>query len=185
MDSTPGPSSASSASAGRMKYRKCDCGARMSSDKYDKHSTCSTCRGRPCSLDTRCPECADWSEDFFRLYSLHAKSLGYKRTYKLKVRKSKISGQSANIAPVILTPPPTLPISVPSSVIPIAISIPSVSESASESSSAILRKSVSDIISDCGVADTGDAQLETPCIPPPLSGGSRDEAATVARSGWN
>ena len=47
----------------------------MSSLLYDKHSSCSECRGHACDFDKQCNECKEWPTEFFETYVKHQKSL--------------------------------------------------------------------------------------------------------------
>ena len=179
----PGPSAATSPHEGK-KIRICKgCGTRMSTDKFDKHSVCSSCRGQACSWSNRCTECISWSDDFFKLYLKHLKSLGHKRAYKLKIKKSK----SEQSAPISNIPTHDSSISPSSHVSPVPATlsiVPNISDSAvlstleSESESVTLST-----LQGVEVVDaSGVSVLETPGSATPLSGEPRGPASPEAGS---
>ena len=103
---TPSPSASGSTTSST--HRSCPrCARRMSSLKFDKHSTCVKCRDNQCSVDVRCNECKSWSVDFMLGYVKHQKSLvseGGK-----KAPSSSSSSSSPSKPPVVTStvPPPT------------------------------------------------------------------------------
>ena len=99
---TPSTSAGSSASTS---HRSCPrCARRMSSLKFDKHSTCVKCRDKQCSVEIRCSECESWSVDFMLGYVKHQRSL------VSKGGKSKSFSSSSPLTPPVVTttatPPP-------------------------------------------------------------------------------
>ena len=98
---TPSTSSGSSASTS---HRSCPrCARRMSSLKFDKHSTCVKCRDKQCSVEIKCSECESWSVDFMLGYVKHQRSL------VSKGGKSKSSFSSSPSTPPVVKhthPPP-------------------------------------------------------------------------------
>ena len=71
------------------------CKTRMSSLLHDSHSICCACRGHDCSLDVRCSECEDWSEEVMTKYVKYRKSLDSKSKV-CKVKKTSSSGQASH-----------------------------------------------------------------------------------------
>ena len=65
----------SSSSSPAGKIRRCSCGKRMSTTKYDFHTVCVLCRGMVCDLTIRCIECLDIDDDKMSLYLSHKISL--------------------------------------------------------------------------------------------------------------
>ena len=67
--SDPPKSSGSSSSSGDSTLRSCKmCHGRMSSFSLDKHIFCTKCRGRKCSLMSRCDECIQWTKEEMESY---------------------------------------------------------------------------------------------------------------------
>ena len=62
---------------------------------HDSHLICVTCRGRECSLDNRCVECEDWSEEALLKYVKYSKSLDSKNRYKKDKKISASSDQAS------------------------------------------------------------------------------------------
>ena len=101
MDSTTPSTSASSSAtppADPSALRSClQCHCRMSSLKYDLHTICTQCRSVACSLDTRCPECQNWSAELMSEYIKHKTSLAG------KCRKKPVT--SASSTPAVASSP--------------------------------------------------------------------------------
>ena len=77
--SDPPKSSGSSSSSGDSTRRSCiKCHGRMSSFSLDKHLFCTKCRGRECSLMSRCDECIQWTKEEMESYVKLRKSLSSK-----------------------------------------------------------------------------------------------------------
>ena len=60
---TPKTSSSSSASSGHPQRSCSRCLGRMSSFDRDSHLICTRCREYECSVDLRCEECDNWSQE--------------------------------------------------------------------------------------------------------------------------
>ena len=91
LPSTPATTSTSTGSSASTSHRSCPRCARlrrMSSLKFDKHTTCVKCRNKQCSVDVGCSECEKWSVDFLLGYVKH------QRTLVSKGGKSKSSSSS-------------------------------------------------------------------------------------------
>ena len=102
LPSTSATTSTSAGSSASTSHRSCPrCARRMSSLKFDKHTTCVKCRDKQCSVEVRCSECEKWSVDFMLGYVKH------QRTLVSKGGKSK-SSSSSSTPPVVTTttPPP-------------------------------------------------------------------------------
>ena len=75
----PRSSGSSSTTSGESTRRSCTkCHGRMSSFSLDKHLFCTKCRGSECSMNTRCNECMQWTEEEMLKYSKLRKSLSSK-----------------------------------------------------------------------------------------------------------
>ena len=59
----PKSSSPSSASSGHPQRSCSRCHGRMSSFDRDSHLICTRCREYECSVDLRCEECDNWSQE--------------------------------------------------------------------------------------------------------------------------
>ena len=59
----PKSSSSSSASSGHPQCSCSRCLGRMSSFDRDSHLICTRCREYECSVDLRCEECGNWSQE--------------------------------------------------------------------------------------------------------------------------
>ena len=102
---TPSTSAGSSASTSHHSCPRC--ARRMSSLKFDKHSTYVKCRDKQCSVEIRCSECESWSVDFMLGYIKHQRSLVSKGG-KSKSSSSSSSSSSPSKPPVVTsttTPP--------------------------------------------------------------------------------
>ena len=76
LPSTSAMPSTSTGSSASTSHRSCPrCARRMSSFKFDKHSTCVKCRDKQCSVEIRCSECESLSVDFMLGYVKHQRSL--------------------------------------------------------------------------------------------------------------
>ena len=68
--------STSAGSSASTSHRSCPrCARRMSSLKFDKHTTCVKCGDKQCSVEVRCSECEKWSVDFMLGYVKHQRTL--------------------------------------------------------------------------------------------------------------
>ena len=66
-------------SSGDSTRRSCKkCHGRMSSFSLDKHLFCTKCRGRECSLMSKCDECIQWTKEEMESYIKLQKSLSSK-----------------------------------------------------------------------------------------------------------
>ena len=60
---SPKSSISSSASSGHPQHSCSRCLGRMSSFDRDSHLICTRCREYECSVDLRCEECENWSQE--------------------------------------------------------------------------------------------------------------------------
>ena len=75
----PRSSGSSSTTSGDSTRRSCTkCHGRMSSFSLDKHLFCTKCRGSECSMNSRCDECMQWTEEDMLKYVKLRKSLSSK-----------------------------------------------------------------------------------------------------------
>ena len=75
----PRSSGSSSSTSGDSTRRSCTkCHGRMSRFSLDKHLFCSKCRGSECSMNSRCDECMQWTEEEMLKYVKLRKSLSSK-----------------------------------------------------------------------------------------------------------
>ena len=103
LPSTSATTSTSAGSSASTSHRSCPrCARRMSSLKFDKHTTCVKCRDKQCSVEVRCSECEKWSVDFMLGYVKH------QRTLVSKGGKSKSTSSSSSLTPPVV-PTPTTP----------------------------------------------------------------------------
>ena len=66
----------STPSSGDSAHCSCSrCHRRMSKTVSDCHTVCFKCRGFDCSVDKRCDECLDWSQEEMEDYAKHCRSL--------------------------------------------------------------------------------------------------------------
>ena len=73
------PRSSGSSTSSGLQQRSCSkCPSRMSSIDRDKHLYCIKCRGFECSVELRCDECKDWSEEEMLAHEKIRKSLASK-----------------------------------------------------------------------------------------------------------
>ena len=78
----------SGSSAKGKSVRKCpNCRNRMSGSDKDKHVICTDCRGKCCSLSSRCDVCVTWTDDEMASYLRHQESLKRKRESKKRKRE--------------------------------------------------------------------------------------------------
>ena len=105
LPSTSATTSTSAGSSALTSHRSCPrCARRMSSLKFDKHTTCVKCRDKQCSVDVRCSECEKWSVDFMLGYVKH------QLTLVSKGGKSKSSSSSSSSTPPVVTTTITPPL---------------------------------------------------------------------------
>ena len=75
----PRSSGSVSTPSGDSTRRSCTkCHGRMSSFSLDKHRFCTKCRGSECSMNSRCNECMQWTEEDMLKYIKLRKSLSSK-----------------------------------------------------------------------------------------------------------
>ena len=110
LPSTSATTLTSTGSSASTSHRSCPrCARRMSSLKFDKHTTCVKCRDKQFSVDVRCSECEKWSVYFMLGYMKH------QHTLVSKGGKSKSSSSSFSLTPPVVTttttpPPPPPPV---------------------------------------------------------------------------
>ena len=98
--------------------RKCSsCPRRMSKKSADRHTFCVSCRGFDCDLNSRCPECLEWSEEEVLTYTKYRKSLKSResssRKTSLPTPPLTTSGPSLQPAPLPAQQPAPLPAQQP------------------------------------------------------------------------
>ena len=81
-----GSSSTTSRESTRRSCTKCH--GRMSSFSLDKHLFCTKCRGSECSMNTRCNECMQWTEEDMLKY------IKLRKSFSSKSKQSKSSPRS-------------------------------------------------------------------------------------------
>ena len=82
------PRSSRSSTSSGLQQRSCSkCPLRMSSIDRDKHLYCIKCRGFECSVELRCDECKDWSNE---------EMLAHEKIRKSLASKSKGRGKSSS-----------------------------------------------------------------------------------------
>ena len=78
-------SNRSSLSSPAAKIRRCTCGKRTSSLKFDFPTVCSDCRGIDCDMESRCIECTDVSDLIMQDYVSYKLSLKHNLLAKRKL----------------------------------------------------------------------------------------------------
>ena len=74
-----GSSSTTSGDSTRRSYTRCH--GRMSSFSLDKHLFCTKCRGSECSMNSRCDECMQWTEEEMLKYRIYSRNMRLLKTY--------------------------------------------------------------------------------------------------------
>ena len=71
----------------------------MSSERFDRHVVCPTCRGKACNLRDRCSECSSWTNRTMTAYVRHQRELEVKRLSKARLAGNRFLETEASPQP--------------------------------------------------------------------------------------